>query len=96
MSTTFTVSLYLADRRYGGPEEGGWYYDCGEFIRLVRTFRNGDDAYDYCQRLDGKLKNTLNRGRRSKSSVLSNGVYEAAVHEGCPPQRYPETRPYYE
>ena len=26
----FMVSVYLVDRAYGGPEEGGWYYDTGE------------------------------------------------------------------
>lgn len=26
------ANAYLTDRLYGGPEEGGWYYDCGEPI----------------------------------------------------------------
>lgn len=24
------ANAYLTDRLYGGPEEGGWWYDCGE------------------------------------------------------------------
>ena len=24
------ANAYITDRVYGGPEEGGWYYDCGE------------------------------------------------------------------
>jgi len=26
----FYVNVYATDRHYGGPEEGGWWYDCGE------------------------------------------------------------------
>lgn len=28
-----TLAVYRVDRAYGGPEEGGWYYNCGE-LRL--------------------------------------------------------------
>ena len=26
------VNIYKVDRAYGGPEEGGWYYDVGELV----------------------------------------------------------------
>jgi len=29
------VSLYNKERRYGGPEEGGWYYDYMEYVETV-------------------------------------------------------------
>jgi len=29
------VNAYLTDRRYGGPEEGGWWYDTGEPLASV-------------------------------------------------------------
>lgn len=35
------VNAYLVDRAYGGPEEGGWYYDIGEFIKGV-PYLNGE------------------------------------------------------
>lgn len=28
----WTVAIYLVDRAYGGPEEGGWWYTCGERV----------------------------------------------------------------
>jgi hypothetical protein len=28
----FTVAIYLVDRAYGGPEEGGWWYETGKRI----------------------------------------------------------------
>ena len=29
---TLFVNVYRVERRYGGPEEGGWHYDSGEFL----------------------------------------------------------------
>ena len=26
----YSASIHLVDRAYGGPEEGGWYFDYGE------------------------------------------------------------------
>lgn len=28
----WTVAIYLVDRAYGGPEEGGWWYTTGERV----------------------------------------------------------------
>jgi hypothetical protein len=28
----WTVAIYLCDRMFGGPEEGGWYYDAGHRV----------------------------------------------------------------
>ena len=26
------INVYRVNRDYGGPEEGGWWYDTGEFV----------------------------------------------------------------
>lgn len=45
------VSLYHIQRCYGGPEEGGWYYDHYELIS-ARAFSNPETAaYSYCDSL---------------------------------------------
>lgn len=93
---TYIVAVYMTDRAYGGPEEGGWWYDTGEHIRTVKTFRRESQAIDYCRRLNATLDKTLNRGRREISSVLSNGRYAAEIWDNHAPRHYPETRPYYE
>jgi hypothetical protein len=31
------VNVYLIDRAYGGPEEGGWHYECGEAVRSTQV-----------------------------------------------------------
>ena len=33
-----TVSLYELWQQYGGPEEGGWYYECGAPIKCICIF----------------------------------------------------------
>jgi hypothetical protein len=29
------VAFYEVDREYGGPEEGGWYFSSGRFVRAI-------------------------------------------------------------
>jgi hypothetical protein len=92
---TFLVAVYLQYRAYGGPEEGGWWFDCGEHVRTMRVFGSEQSAISYCCRLNEKLHGTLNRGRREVGSVLSDGRYGAEVHDGHAPPVYPSKRPYY-
>jgi len=95
----YFVSVYDVARMYGGPEEGGWWYDAGSLVRTCRMFRSSDRAYHYAWRLNRRLRSRAwgpNQGRRDKSSVLSDGFYEAHVHEDNAPGEFPEKRPHYE
>lgn len=99
MSAPLIVAVYHMEQAYGGPEEGGWWYDTGQLARIVRIFRNEDKAYEFCRRLNHKLSSRLigpNQGRREYTSVLSDGVYRAQVWVDNPPQYFPEERPHYE
>ena len=96
MTTRYIVSIYMIDKRYGGPEEGGWWYNIGDLVRTMHVFGNEGAAYAYCNRLNDKLGTTLNKGRRPISSVLSTGRYAAKVHENHAPLHYPGSQPYYE
>jgi len=96
---TWIVAVYETELAYGGPEEGGWWYDMGSLVRIVRMFPSEDRAYWYARRLNRKLHSRVigpNQGKREKSSVLSDGVYEAGVHQDHAPRSYPATRPHYE
>lgn len=87
---TSSITIGLRDRAYGGPEEGGWYYDTFE---PVRVFTVPARAYE---RLASRLAKWLvcaNRGRRPISSVLSEGIYE--IRDGVVGHE-PKERPYYE
>lgn len=99
MRNFFLVAVYLEDLRYGGPEEGGWYYRVGSLTRIVKGFNSEASAYAYCSRLNGKLKSREfgpNRGRRDMSSVLSAGEYWASVYTDQAPKYFPDRKPHYE
>lgn len=97
----YTVAIYLIDRAYGGPEEGGWYYDCGtpylepEAARLFKAFDNLADANDYAEHLNIEVLPDWNEGRAEISSVLSDGRYKALWSDGFP-QPFPTDHPHYE
>ena len=101
----FMVAIYLEDRRYGGPEEGGWWYTagrrCDEMFPelgehgLPKSFLDEDAAIAWAAAVNEKIDATLNHGRRPIGSVLSTGRYCAHVHEGWPPECFPETTPHW-
>ena len=98
----FFVAIYETDRAYGGPEEGGWWFDCGvpsedpECLLLCRVFSEPEAASEYVDSLRDKLAQ-LNEehNKRPAWSVACNGYYEAFVTEGLP-TAYPEEIPRYE
>lgn len=102
----YTVAVYFVDKQYGGPEEGGWYYTSGERIDvssefeidsfIPKTFKTWEEALSYQNDVNAILDQGVNKGRRSISSVLSTGRYQAEAREGYPPKNYPEIRPHYE
>lgn len=95
----YSVAVYHVTRCYGGPEEGGWYYDRGEpseeFALHLRMFSRVKAAVAYAAQLDATVCAGANEGRRELSSVLSDGRYRASVQDGYP-AAFPQSRPYYE
>lgn len=97
----YTVAIYLIDRAYGGPEEGGWYYDCGtpylepEAALHMRAFDRLEKAIDYAEYLNVGVLPAWNEDRPEISSVLSEGRYKAFWSEGFP-QPFPTSHPHYE
>ncbi len=94
--SNYSVALYKCDMAYGGPEEGGWYYNTGELIKVLKIFITEDKANMYAARAQCLIDLKINKGRREISSVLSEGRYFTEVYENLPPKYYPEQRPHYE
>jgi hypothetical protein len=100
MTMFYTVTLAHIDRHYGGPEEGGWWYDHasplveGEDADHVRVFHAEDDAVAYARSLSS-VADARNEaeGNRDLNSVLSEGIVAAWIWEGFP---QPAPRPHYE
>ncbi len=100
------VAVFLQDRIYGGPEEGGWYFDRGALVTdpdiyatlLVSpaAFMTQAEANLHADRMREGLA-ALNEGRRPTWSVLSEGIYEVeTIQADTLPRYYPAYRQTYE
>ena len=79
-----SVAVYSCDRSYGGPEEGGWWYDTGDREDMtIRCFEAGDfpQVNDYIETMELRWNDRQFR------------VYTYA--EKLPPAHFPATRPFY-
>ena len=88
------VNEYRTNRRWGGPEEGGWWEDTGEFVRTHAVCPDLAAA----QAVERKLEQYLARAREGQhgpGSVLCRG-YTDIEFEGHPGRNYPETPSTYE
>jgi len=93
---TYVIAAYEIDRQYGGSEEGGWWYDSGELVRVLGVRASEDEAYALARRLNGWMKR-LQCDKRDVGSVLyDGGRYAIEVYENVPPAFYPAQRPHYE
>lgn len=91
------LAVYDVNRGYGGPEEGGWWYDygvpvagIGSFYSLRAALRRRDEAQATCDRIN---KDAGAYG--DLSSVLCAGSLRAIVTP-YPPCPFPDRRPRYE
>ena len=85
-ATWWSVGVYETDRAYGGPEEGGWWYDCGNMVDhfRVRGFDNIEEARKYQQEL--------------RDEYHIDGAMNIAVRgftEQLPDKGFPNVRPRY-
>lgn len=100
-SGVYSVAPYLCDRAYGGPEEGGWWYDYGipetSMDLPLPVFVVGKKAaYEKRKEMQALIDASgINEGRYDIGSVLSAGVYHACICEGIP-RPFPDKIPHYE
>ena len=86
------ANVYEIDRAWGGPEEGGWWYDCAVPVKSARVF--DDNLFE----VEAALKAWCaeqNEGSPDIGSVLSEGEYVVRL-ESSPAKAWPEHRPHYE
>ena len=96
------VAPYIHDRAYGGPEEGGWWFDThspiedkkytGEYrYKIMRL----DNAVNYAKRANQLCKKFVNDGKHPMDSVNCEGLVVYVITEG-EPHHMPETKPHWE
>jgi len=76
-----SIGLYYVTREYGGPEEGGWYYD---HYTLKHSFFIGHMPSAAATAFHDALvawEESINEGSPSLSSVVSTGRYQVMFEE---------------
>ena len=101
-----TVAVYLHQRAYGGPEEGGWWYDAydpqldDEFARFIQHYPDNDDGWEdahrWCDHVQEWLDKEHNNMLPPVHSVNSDGVYAMHITKGYALTPLPTRRPHYE
>jgi hypothetical protein len=90
------LAIYEVDRAWGGPEEGGWWYDCGQLARIIAVIHDKERARTFCERAD-RLLQRLQRCKPSvDSAVYAGGRHTVIVFERVAPEFFPAQRPRYE
>lgn len=88
---THYVNVYRLDREYGGPEEGGWWYDMREAVRSTPvTSEEAGEALAEIVRLTGEFPEGSER-----FSMAPRGEDFEIVVEECPAQDSPTERRHY-
>lgn len=86
------VNAYSMNRFYGGPEEGGWWYDSGSPIASVPIEQDSHDARvkweEYLQNVAGWYS------EYDTGSVLGHDVFETRLEDTFAAP-FPTEKPYY-
>jgi len=88
------INAYEVTLGYGGPEEGGWWYDIGLPLGSIPVTSQEEEA-DARQLLAQRLA-PMFEGRRRKSSVAADAADLVICIEDEVAAPYPRERPHYE
>jgi hypothetical protein len=91
----FVIGFYEMDRTFGGPEEGGWWYETGSLVRLHRVLCDEAKAHARAARANRLLERVQCHSRPLSSVAYDGGRYRAIVWDGNPPPVFPVTAPHY-
>lgn len=94
------INVYRVTQEYGGAEEGGWWFDCGEPIESIRC--DNQEQFDLStklveERYHVKDRNKWSRERRVGAHSCMPGAYGISIHaEDRFAESFPQSRPHYE
>jgi hypothetical protein len=89
------VNAHAVDRNYGGPEEGGWWYDSGEPLASVPVTTE-DEAATVEDRLRAILGPEFEQPHgRNRFSVIGGADLQVTVSLEMA-RAWPDRRPHYE
>ena len=83
------INEYHEVERYGGPEEGGWWYsEYRPTERIIDMFRDKDEAYEAVRHLNAFANIELRRNAHRSDKGLTYKVEACAPREPAGPMRY--------
>ena len=87
------VNAYDHNRAYGGPEEGGWWFDTGTLLGSIPC--GSDEQVEAAKKYLKDLWGPKFEGNHGIGSVLCEGVLQICVEDEIG-HDYPIERPHYE
>lgn len=99
------IHKYEVNQQYGGPEEGGWWFESGTPatdwtpIRVLIDVNDDEPAYEICRALNKAEYLRQNYEEDYEfTSVLSykSRHFTYTISEESQPEAYPKERPHYE
>ncbi|HEY3475151.1 MAG TPA: hypothetical protein VGK56_11115 [Anaerolineales bacterium] len=95
MKSKYVVAFYEIGRSHGGPEEGGWWYDTGQIVRMLGVYNSENKACEVANRAN-RLLDKIQRHKTVSSVAYKGGRYQAEVYMNFAPSFYPSHKPTYE
>ncbi len=89
--TLVYVNAYRITRHYGGPEEGGWWFDCGEPLGSLPCTSQREAK----SKVDEMRAKFAHLAEGDINSVLEGAEVHVYIEEKFA-RVFPETRPHYE
>ena len=92
------INVYFITREYGGPEEGGWWYDLETSADKADLPNHLSPSMTYSSKVKRDAEawvESENEGQPPLYSVASRGLYVVRVEEHRS-KVYPASRPHYE
>ena len=86
----YYVNVYRVDQAFGGPEEGGWYYETGELV-MHETYHQSEVAESRAM----VLRLTYKDGKNRYSVMPKDDDFIVRVEDHIG-EDYPKVRPHYE
>lgn len=87
-----SMGIYYVDRRYGGPEEGGWWYNFYDFDSTVTW----DDECPIERRIAQELIAEHTGEAYGDIYSMRGGIEVCVIAERTPGMHRTTHRPYYE
>ena len=86
----YMIAAYVVERNYGGPEEGGWWFDSGTLVEVTAC-----RLQDRMAAIEHMQKKYVRTGKRY--SVLGGQDHDIHVSKNeYPPLSFPANRLHYE